>query len=80
MNCTNDLYGAAEGGAEEGDPFHLALLPSCTSPKEKRSDPIPSCFSALRIVNMSNRMRIDAEIYSEVGAGESWRWLKHDDL
>ncbi|MGO4700954.1 scabin-related ADP-ribosyltransferase [Dyella sp. 2RAB6] len=80
MNCTNDVYGAAEGGAEDGDPIHLALLPSCASPKEKRGDSIRFCFSALRIVNMSSRMRVDAEIQSEVGAGENWRWRKNDDL
>jgi hypothetical protein len=81
MNCTGDLYAAAEGGAEGGDPIHLALLPSCSpSPpqkkkrRKKRSDAIPACYATLRIVNVSNRVRVDAVIHSEVGEGEFWRW------
>jgi len=83
MNCTDDLYGIAEGGREDGDPIHQALLPSScpSSPKEKRSGNTPLCFPlAYRIVNLSKRMRIDSVIYSEVGDGESWSWDKNDDL
>jgi len=81
MNCTDDLYGIAEGGREDGDPIHQALLPSScpSSPKEKRSGNTPLCFPlAYRIVNLSKRMRIDSVIYSEVGDGESWSWDKND--
>lgn len=87
MNCTDDLYAAAEGGVEGGDPIHLALLPSCSPPqpeqerqRKKRSDPIPVCYAALRIVNVSNQIRLNAVTYSEVGDGESWRWLTNDEL
>lgn len=74
VNCTGDLYAAADGG----DYVHPAMLPWCSSPqnrqKEKRSIDTASCSGGVSLINLSKLARANvAIISSKPWAPPEWR-------